>query len=266
MAIAGETGQAQGVVGVIVDVTERKASEHELRSKNEELTKANRELEEFAFVASHDLQEPLRMVNIYTQLLLRTDGIGKGPETAQYADFVQQGVHRMEQLIKDLLRFSRVIHPEQETARAADLTCSLDQAISILQVRLEETGAILVRSPLPVVWGEERQLALVFQNLLSNALKYRRTDLTPTIEIAAERVEGEWVVSISDNGIGFQPEHSVRIFGLFKRLHKDAYPGTGLGLAISQRIVDRYGGRIWATSDGEGRGAKFFFSLRARGK
>ena len=169
----------------------------------------------------------------------------------------------MEQLIKDLLTFSRVVHPEQEPARAADLDRSLDQALSVLRVRMEETGAILRRSQLPVVWGDERQLALVFQNVLSNALKYRRTELTPVIEIAAEMVDREWVISVSDNGIGFHPEHSVRIFGLFKRLHKEAYPGTSLGLAISQRIVERYGGRIWATSQGEGSGATFFFSLHA---
>jgi len=119
---------------------------------------------------------------------------------------------------------------------------------------------------LPSIWGDERQLALVFQNLLSNALKYRRTDVTPVIEIAAEMVNREWGGRVSDNGIGFHPDHAVRIFGLFKRLHKDAYPGTGLGLAISQRIVERYGGRIWATSQGEGLGATFFFRLRAPGE
>jgi signal transduction histidine kinase len=203
------------------------------------------------------------MVNIYTQLLLRTEGMGKGPETAQYAEFVQQGVHRMEQLIKDLLTFSRVVHPEQEAAGGADLNRSMDEALSVLRVRIEETGATLARGPLPLIWGDERQLALVFQNLLSNALKYRRPDVTPVIEIAAEMAGREWVVRVSDNGIGFHPEQTARIFGLFKRLHKDAYPGTGLGLAISQRIVERYGGRIWATSQGEGRGATFFFSLRA---
>jgi len=265
-AITDEAGHVQRVVGVIVDVTEHKAAEEQLQRKNEELTKVNQELEEFAYVASHDLQEPLRMVNIYTQLLLRGDGFRSDPKTAQYAEFVHQGVHRMEELIKDLLNYSRVVHQDQEEARAADLNQSLDEALSVLRVPMDETAAILRRDPLPIVWGDEKQLALVFQNLLSNALKYRSPNCTPHIEIKAAEKDGEWIVSVIDNGIGFHPHHALRIFGLFKRLHKDAYPGTGLGLAIAKRIVERYGGRIWGESQGEGRGATFSFSLPSVGR
>ena len=203
------------------------------------------------------------MVNIYTELLLRQDGFSQNEDCVKYADFVHKGVLRMEELIKDLLNYSRVVHPDQDEPGSADLNLSLDQAMTDLRIRIEESGAaIICREPLPVVWGEERQLALVFLNLLSNALKYRRADVPPRIEIASESRDGECIVTVKDNGIGFQPQHAVIIFGLFKRLFKDAYPGTGLGLAISKRIVERYGGRIWAVSDGEGSGAAFSFALR----
>ena len=261
--ITDEKGRVLRLVGVIVDVTERKLAEEELRQKNAELTKANQELEEFTFVASHDLQEPLRMVNIFTELLLKRGLPPDDEEAAQYAEFVHKGVHRMEELIKDLLQYARIVHPEQDRACAADLNASLESALSVFGIRMEETGATLVvPERLPVVWGDEKQLGLVFQNLLSNALKYRRPDVAPRIEITAAPQDGGWLVRVKDNGIGFSPEHRSLIFGLFKRLHKDAYPGTGLGLAIVKRILERYGGKAWADSDGEGHGATFSFLLK----
>jgi signal transduction histidine kinase len=165
----------------------------------------------------------------------------------------------MEELIKDLLMYSRVVHPEQELARPASLDEALDEALTVLRVRIEETGAAIVRSALPQVLGDERQLALVFQNLLSNALKYRRSDTAPRIEVTVEGIQEKAVISVRDNGIGFDAKHAERIFGLFKRLHKDTYPGTGLGLAICKRIVERYGGQIWATSRGRERERSFRF-------
>jgi len=170
-------------------------------------------------------------------------------------------VRRMEELISDLLLYSRVIHSDHDERHAASLDHSLSEAISVMQVRIEETGAELIYGSLPDVLGDEKQLALVFQNLLSNALKYCREHVRPRIEIWSENRAGGNVVSVRDNGIGFSPEHSERIFGLFKRLHKDAYPGTGLGLAICRRIIERYGGSIWSMSEGEGQGATFMFSL-----
>lgn len=265
--IRGENGEVVLIVPEGSDVSEQKQAEEGLRRSNEELTRVNRELEEFAYVSSHDLQEPLRMVNIYTQLLLKhyltNEVLARDDQVQQYADFVRQGVHRMEALIKDLLFYSRIVHPEQEEAHPANLEEVLDEALSMLDVRLKETGAVIVRNPLPTVWGEQRQLALVFQNLLSNALKYRRMDRVPRIEIDAVQQGDRWAIRFTDNGIGFDPRHSERIFGLFKRLHKDAYPGTGLGLAICKRIVERYDGTIRASSEGDGRGAVFTLVLRA---
>ena len=241
------------------DITERRRAEEELRKSNEELKRVNRELEEFAFVASHDLQEPLRMVNIYTQLILKVLGPQGGP-LDQYAAFVQQGVTRMEALIRDLLSFSRTVQADELPVGSADLSVSLSQALSVLKTRIQENGAIIRIGFLPTVRGDEAQLVHVFQNLLSNALKYRKSDVAPDIQISAKMDGRHWIISVADNGIGFEPQYAERIFGLFKRLHKDDYPGTGLGLAICKRIVERYGGRIWADAR-PGDGATFHFSL-----
>lgn len=230
---------------------------HEQKEGAEALRIANRELEEFAYVASHDLQEPLRMVNIYTQLLLRRITIDE-PSTNQYADFVREGVRRMEELLRDLLSFSRSVH-EADTDGTADLSISLNDAIAVLRTRIEETGTEIKCQFLPITRGDTRQIAHVFQNLLSNSLKYRR-DEPPVIDISAEQQNDAWVVSVRDNGIGFETRYADRIFGLFKRLHKEEYPGTGLGLAICKRIIERYGGRMWAEST-PGVGSTFFFSL-----
>ncbi len=263
--IRNEKGDVVLIVPEGRNITERKAAEEDLHQSNRELTRANRELEEFAYVASHDLQEPLRMVNIYTQLLLKR-GVPDDRESQEYAEFIRQGVHRMEGLIKDLLVYSRVVHPEQERTRPADLERSLDQALEVLRMQIEDAAAVIVRSPLPRVLGDEQQLGLVFQNLVSNALKYRQADSVPRIEIEAVAKGGEWVISVKDNGIGFDARHAERIFGLFRRLHKDAYPGTGLGLAICKRIVERYGGKIWAESEGDRQGSVFHFSLHSAAK
>jgi signal transduction histidine kinase len=234
----------------------------ELKRTNHELTRVNRELEEFAWVASHDLQEPLRMVNIYTQLICEKFGGEKGtdPDLNLYAGFVGQGVHRMERLIRDLLTFSRTVHIESRDGTSADLSTSLAQAISILKNRIEENATVIHAESLPVVHGDAPQLAQVFQNLISNSIKYRKAEETPRIEITSEHKNGEWITAVQDNGIGFDQQYADSIFGLFKRLHKDEYPGTGLGLAICQRIVERYGGRMWATSK-DGEGATFYFAL-----
>lgn len=240
---------------------ERMVTEHEMNCRNEELTKANRELEEFAYVASHDLKEPLRMINIYTQLLLR-DFAGENKNAQKYADVIHKGVGRMERLLQDLLSFSRTIHFDNLVVDKADLSKSLAQALSILNGRIEENTATIRFNHLPTVGGDETQLAQVFQNLLSNALKYRKAETPPQITITAELQDTEWVVSVIDNGIGFEQQYAERIFGLFKRLHKDDYPGTGLGLAICQRIIERCGGRMWAEGK-PGEGATFYFSLRS---
>jgi PAS domain S-box-containing protein len=231
---------------------------HEQKQDQAALFKANRELEEFAYVASHDLQEPLRMVNIYTQLLFKSLAI-EDPRLTQYASFVHQGVHRMEALLRDLLTFSRNVHTEEIASSTADLSASLNEALAVLDTRIKETHAVITAPALPAARGDTPQLAHVFQNLLSNSLKYRSA-ANPRIDIRCEPKGNRWIISVRDNGIGFDQKYAERIFGLFKRLHKDEYPGTGLGLAICQRIVERYGGRMWAES-APGEGATFYFSL-----
>jgi signal transduction histidine kinase len=246
--------QLCGLLGELAD------SNNELKLANLDLTRVNRELEEFAYVASHDLKEPLRMINIYTQLILRQ--VGDGPELSHYADFVRQGVNRMESLIGDLLTFSRTVHTERATNEVAALSASLDQAVAVLRNRIDENSAVITAKPLPVVRADARQLALVFQNLIANSIKYRKPVEPPEIDIDAEEIDGQWVIAVRDNGIGFEQQYAERIFGLFKRLHKDEYPGTGLGLSICQRIVERYGGRMWARGK-SGEGATFYFTLQS---
>lgn len=258
----GSAGEFLGYIGTVVDITDRKLAEQELRARNEELRHANSELEEFAFVASHDLQEPLRTVNIFSELLLRRYPVSDGGDVRRYATFIQNGIHRMEVLIQDLLAYSRGVHTLKAIADPgeADLEAALDDSLSVLHERIVTSGAEVRREPLPKVRGEVSQMSQVFQNLLSNALKYSRPGTVPVIGISARRGAESWIVSVSDNGIGFESEYSERVFGLFKRLHRDQYPGTGLGLAICKRIVERYGGRIWAESE-PGKGSVFSFEL-----
>ena len=238
--------------GSNTDVTDQRKTEEELR-------RVNRELEEFAYVASHDLQEPLRMVNIYTQMIMKQVG-GQNPELIQFEGFVRQGVKRMETLIHDLLTFSRAVHTEEIPIGTADLQAALTEAKSVLDARIKDCGAEITAPALPTVRGDTSQLAHVFQNLLSNSLKYRKEDIAPKIEVSYAREGDRFVVAMQDNGIGFEQRYAERIFGLFKRLHQHEVSGTGLGLAICQRIIERYGGNIWAVGR-PGDGATFFFAL-----
>lgn len=251
-------------IGMVQDITERRRIEEELQSNNSELMRANRELEEFAFVASHDLREPLRTINIYAQKLLRRPGLEGDAEAAQCSNFIRMGVTRMDELIRDLLNYSRAVHEERNPpGLTADLNQSLESAIAVLGGRIGDTGASIESSGLPRVYADQGQIGLVFQNLLSNSMKYVDRGTKPEIRISAERQDGCWRITVRDNGIGFDGVHAERIFGLFKRLHRNEYSGTGVGLSICKRIVERYGGRIWAESDGPDCGASFHFVLRA---
>jgi PAS domain S-box-containing protein len=241
--------------GTNTDITDQRRTEEQLR-------RMNRDLEEFSYVTTHDLQEPLRMVNIYTQLLLGDHKHLSRDKMEKYSEYVAQGVKRMESLLSDLLTFSRNVHSQELIIGTADLSVALNEALSVLKTTIEELGATVTAPALPITRGDTPQMTHVFQNILSNALKYRSADVAPQVRIAARREGDCWIISVSDNGIGFDPRYATRIFGLFQRLHKDEYPGTGLGLAICKRIVERYGGQMWAES-AERQGATFFFSLPA---
>ncbi len=243
----------QGLIAVSHDVTLQVQA-------RKEIERVNRELEEFAYVASHDLQEPLRMVNSYSQLLVKRIGSAPPEQIQKYADFITSGAHRMQQLIEDLLSFARTVHSGESTLEPVALASSVNQALEVLRPRIEESNARIEISQLPLVLGEEMQFVQLFQNLLSNALKYSKSDVPPHIRIYAEQSDSEWIISVADNGIGFRQEFTNHIFGLFKRLHRGEYPGTGLGLAICKRIVERHNGRIWARSE-PGKGSTFSFAL-----
>jgi PAS domain S-box-containing protein len=245
-------GKISGLVAVCSDVSVQVLARKGLEA-------ANRQLEEFAYVASHDMQEPLRTIGIYTQMIESRIAPADG-ETKMFSGFVRDGVRRMEQLIHDLLAYSKVAQSDDGPAGVADLNESLAEALKTMEAAIAETNGAVCTEPLPSVQGDTSQLALLFQNLLSNSLKYRRTGIAPRIVISAERRNRDWIITVQDNGIGFEPQYAQKIFGLFKRLHKDQFPGTGLGLAICQRIVERYGGRMWAEGR-PGEGATFSICL-----
>jgi PAS domain S-box-containing protein len=243
----------------IRDISERKQTEEKLARIMADLESSNKELEQFAYVASHDLQEPLRMVSSYTQLLAQRYE-GQLDDTARkYIHYAVDGAIRMQTLINDLLAYSRVGTRSQPLA-PTDSHSALGEAIRNLVVMIEENHAIVTNDDLPTVRADASQLVLVFQNLLANAIKFRREDL-PRVHVSAQDHGREWVFSVQDNGIGIAPQHAKRVFVIFQRLHtREEYPGTGIGLAVCQRIVERHGGKIWFESE-PGKGATFFFTM-----
>ena len=228
---------------------------------NEELRRANRELEQFAYIASHDLREPLRMINIYTQLLIERHGKEFDMLGRQFAQHVQENAARMEQLIRDVLEYSLTIHQDEHPPGPLPLRKPLDRAIAMFHDQLEAMSGRLDIGELPVVLADENHLMLVFQNLLSNSLKYAGSERPPYIRIWAKHHGDLWAIHVPDNGIGFDQEFAERIFGLFNRLHGREVPGTGLGLAICRRIVEQQGGTISAESK-PNQGATFIFTLK----
>ena len=234
----------------------------ELERANEKLRRANRELEEFAYVASHDLREPLRMVNIYSELLVQQCSEPGDLQSQHFARHIRDGVTRMEQLIQGVLQYSQVIHEGREyDVSPVPLSQPLAQALDIFSDRLGAAGARVEIGELPTVVADEMQLSLLFQNLISNSLKYAHPKRQLSLRICG-RDQGETCTTyFADNGIGFEPQFGERIFGLFKRLHGRDVPGTGLGLAICRRIVERYGGEIHARGKPQ-QGATFFFRLK----
>ncbi len=234
-----------------------------LKNTEAALQRSNKELELFAYFASHDLQEPLRMVSAFTQLLGDRYGDGLDERARQYIGFAVDGANRMQQLIQDLLNFSRV-DTHGEAPEPIDSKDALDEALLNLDAAIDEAGARIDVGDLPLVLADSGQLARVFQNLVGNAIKFRREDAAPHIHVAASRTDdATWTFSVTDNGIGIEPRFAERVFQIFQRLHgREQYAGTGMGLALCKRIVERHGGRIWVESRPEG-GSTFCFTLSA---
>jgi signal transduction histidine kinase len=233
----------------------------ELRTSNVNLARSNEDLERFAFIASHDLQEPLRMVTIYSQLLVRRYANADDQQTTTYIETIEGGTRRMRMLLADLLAYAEIGARSEEPARPVDLNVVVRRAQENLAFAITENAAIINVVCLPVIRGLDVHFMPLFQNLIGNAIKYR-SDQRPRIDIVASRRNGDIQICVADNGIGIAPEYHSKIFVAFKRLHGQTIPGTGIGLAICQRVVERYGGRIWVESE-LGQGSKFIFTLPA---
>lgn len=254
-----ETGEVIGVFAAARDITERKKAEELLKLKLEELARSNAELEQFAYISSHDLQEPLRMIASYLQLLQRKYQGNLDEKADKYIYFAVDGASRMQNLITDLLEFSRVTTKAREL-EPTDCKSVLDQVLLDLEVSIKENDASISYGSLPVVMADSVQFTQLFQNLISNAIKFR-SEKSPKIEISANKETDKWLFSVKDNGIGIDPKYSERIFEVFKRLHKrEEYPGTGIGLSICKKIVERHGGQIWVESEPD-KGSTFYFTL-----
>jgi signal transduction histidine kinase len=260
-AIAIENARLYEEVRRARDELEERVRERtaELEVANEELVRSNAELQQFAYVASHDLQEPLRLISSYTQLLARRYRGKLDADADDFIAFAVDGAKRMQKLINDLLIYSRVT-TQGRPLKPASAQAALDQALANLQAVIAERQAVVTHDPLPTVLADDTQLMQLFQNLVANALKFHH-QAPPQVHISAEAKDGQWLFSVQDNGIGIESHYSERIFVIFQRLHTQAeYPGTGIGLALCKRIVERHGGRIWVESQ-PGQGATFYFTL-----
>ncbi|HEX2866770.1 MAG TPA: ATP-binding protein [Ignavibacteriales bacterium] len=257
--IPGQSGSFTGAVFKMTNITPAKHAEEELKNTMLELERSNKELEQFAYVASHDLQEPLRMVSNFTQLLSKRYKNKLDQDADTMINFAVDGAKRMQMLITDLLTFSRVM-TKGMPFESVDLNEIVAAVKKNLQMTLKETEAEILTEHLPVVKADAVQMIQLFQNLISNAIKFR-SQRKPVVKINAAGKKNEWVLSVSDNGIGIEPQFRDRIFVIFQRLHDmTEYPGTGIGLAICKKIVERHHGRIWVEST-PGEGATFYFTL-----
>ena len=244
------------------NITQRKLSELALENQTKELARSNSELEQFAYVASHDLQEPLRMIASYTQLLARRYKGRLDADADDFIHFAVDGASRMQLLINDLLTFSRV-GTRGRPFEPTDLNVVMTRILFDLKIAISESQAMVSHDALPVVMADPMQMAQLFQNLVGNAIKFHR-DKAPEIHVGVERTGGEWLFSVRDNGIGIEKEYFDRIFVVFQRLHsREEYPGTGVGLAVCKKIVERHGGHIFVKSE-VGKGTTFFFTLPIR--
>lgn len=257
--VMDEKGNLLSSCTLVYNITERKEADRQMLQLTEDLKRSNEELEQFAYVASHDLQEPLRAVTSYTQLLADRYQGNLDEKADKYINYIVDGATRMQQLINDLLAYSRLGTRGQEF-EPADCNAAVQQSLCNLQIAIAEKKAVITCDAMPTVMADESQLVQLFQNLIANSIKFCRQDI-PLIDIAARRQENEWLFYVRDNGIGIAPEYADRIFIIFGRLHgRREYSGTGIGLAMCKRIVERHGGRIWVESQ-EGKGATFYFSI-----
>ena len=234
--------------------------ERRVAERTRELRRSNDELRQFAYVASHDLQEPLRMVSSFVDLFLRRHAKNIGPDGEELLRYVVDGVQRMRQLINDLLAYAR-LERSPATSGNVDFARALASALENLQVALDESAARVTHGPLPYVRGDEQQIVQLLQNLIGNSIKFRRPDAAPRISLQAVQEGDDWTFTLEDNGIGIEPEHRERVFQVFQRLNaREQYPGTGIGLAICRKIVEQHLGRIWIGAS-RAPGAVFHFTL-----
>lgn len=255
--IRDENGRILRWFGTNTDITEHLKTEADLR-------RANADLEQFAYAASHDLQEPIRNITAFSQILATRHTDAFDAEAQRSLDFITIGAQRMSALVQGLLAYSKVATSQSEALGEVSVAAAVEMALENLSEAIRESQAEILYDHLPVLRMHEVQLQRLFQNLIANAIKFRKDSEHPRIVIKAASEGRYWRFSLQDNGIGIPPEFSDQVFGLFKRLNNDSkYSGTGLGLAICQKIVERNGGQIWVTSDGPGAGSTFFFTLPA---
>jgi len=256
-----DTDEGVLIVSVLRDVSERREAERRIARQADELIRSNAELEQFAYVASHDLQEPLRMVASYTQLLARRYGNDLDDDAREFIRYAVDGATRMQRLINDLLAYSRV-GTQGSPPEPVDGDAVLGRTLDDVREALAESQATVTHDPLPTVRADGDQLGQLFQNLITNAVKFCG-DTPPKVHVSAERRDGEWYFFVRDEGIGIDPEYAERIFVIFQRLHtRSEHPGTGIGLAVCKKIVERHGGRIWVESS-PGAGSTFVFTIPA---
>jgi len=255
------------MIGSLEDITERKVNEQRLKELNiqinkrvEELALSNAELEQFAYIASHDLQEPLRMITRFLSEIQRKYDDKLDDKGKEYIHYAVDGAHRMRNLILDLLEYSKVGKFDQEIEEI-DLNTLIEEVTTYNEAFIKESKAVIKWDNLPTINNRKTPLQLVFQNLIGNALKYHKTAIAPEIMITHEDMGNQWLFSVSDNGIGIDPMFNEKIFVIFQRLHaKNEYSGTGIGLAMCKKIIEGQGGRIWLKSE-EGQGSTFYFTV-----
>jgi PAS domain S-box-containing protein len=263
LPVRGENGKVVRWFGTNTDITAQTEMERALLRANERLRRANFDLEQFAYSAAHDLQEPIRNIAVYGEIINRRYSEALDSSGREFLGFMTSAARRLEQLIRDLLAYTQIARAPEDAEEQADAEDAFGAALLNLAEAIREAGAEITCDKLPVLQIRETELQQLFQNLIANAIKYRRPGEPPRVHVSAKREGSTWRLEVRDNGIGIAPEYSKTVFGLFKRLHTErAYPGTGIGLAICQRIVERHGGRIWVESE-PGKGSVFIFTLPA---